>query len=61
MNQDQVKGVVKQAVGKVQTETGKLTGDVSQQAKGVGKQVEGKAQKTVGDVSEVANHNTKNR
>ena len=50
MNKDQVKGTVKDAVGKVQQEAGKVVGSKEQQAKGLEKQVEGKAQKMVGDV-----------
>ena len=52
MNKDQVKGVAKNIAGKVQQETGKLTGQPLQQAKGMAKQAEGKAQKQVGDVRE---------
>jgi uncharacterized protein YjbJ (UPF0337 family) len=53
MNKDQAKGTVKNLIGKVQEEAGKLTGSEAQQAKGLNKQVEGKAQKTFGDVKEV--------
>lgn len=53
MNTDQVKGIVKDAAGKVQRKTGELTGNKSQQAKGLGKQAEGKVQKNVGDAKEV--------
>ena len=53
MNKDQVKGIVKDATGKVQEETGKLIGSPEQQLKGIGKQVEGKTQKAVGDLKEV--------
>jgi uncharacterized protein YjbJ (UPF0337 family) len=49
MNRDQVKGRMKEAVGKVQQKAGKATGSISQQAKGLAKQGVGKVQKTVGD------------
>ena len=52
MNKDQIKGVAKNVAGKVQQETGKLTGQPGQQAKGMAKQAEGKAQKQLGDVRE---------
>lgn len=37
MNKDQVKGVVKDAAGKVQQEAGKFVGSKKQQAKGMAK------------------------
>jgi uncharacterized protein YjbJ (UPF0337 family) len=49
MNKDQVKGVAKEVVGKVQEETGKLVGSKEQQIKGLSKQIKGNAQKNVGD------------
>ena len=52
MNKDQVKGAVKDAVGKVQQKTGEAIGSTEQEAKGLAKQVEGKTQKAVGDVKE---------
>jgi uncharacterized protein YjbJ (UPF0337 family) len=52
MNKDQVKGTVKDIAGKVQQETGELTGSETQQIKGMKNQVEGKIQKGVGDVKE---------
>ena len=61
MNKDQLKGVVKDAVGKVQQKTGEAIGSVEQQAKGLAKQVEGKTQKSVGDVKEAVNDATKPR
>ena len=54
MNKDQVKGAVKEAAGKVQKETGKLTGSVSQQIKGQAREVEGAVQKNVGDARAAA-------
>ena len=55
MNKDQVKGAVKDAAGKVQSKTGEMTGNISQQAKGMARQAEGKTQKKVGDATEVVN------
>jgi uncharacterized protein YjbJ (UPF0337 family) len=52
MNQDHVKGGLKDAGGKVQEEVGKLTGNEKQQLKGLKNQAEGKVQKGVGDVKE---------
>ena len=51
MNRDQVKGRVKEAVGKVQQQAGKATGSVKTQAKGLAKSVAGKVQKNVGDAA----------
>lgn len=53
MNKDQVKGVIKDAAGKVQEKTGQVIGSAEQQLKGIDKQVEGKIQKKVGDAKEV--------
>ena len=44
MNKDQVKGVIKEAAGKVQQKTGELLGSADQQAKGLAKKGQGKAQ-----------------
>jgi len=52
MNKDQVKGNVKDVVGKVQEEAGKVIGSTDQQQKGIHKQVEGKVQKAIGDMKE---------
>ena len=59
MNKDQVKGVIKDAAGKVQQKTGEVIGSDEQQAKGLYKQAEGKAQKALGDVKEVLKDVTK--
>ncbi len=53
VNKSQVKGVIKDAAGKVQEEAGKLVGNKEQEAKGLKKQVEGKAEKKLGDAKEV--------
>ena len=52
MNKDQVKGAVKDVVGKVQEETGKLVGSRKQQIKWLSRQISGKVQKGVGDVKQ---------
>lgn len=52
MNKDQVKGVLKDAAGKVQETAGEVIGSNKQQVKGMEKQVEGKAQKAAGDVKD---------
>ena len=56
MNKNQVQGSVKDAVGKVQEQAGKLVGNKEQQAKGLQKQVEGKVEKRLGDGKEVVKH-----
>lgn len=56
MNKDQIKGVTKDIVGKIQQDAGKLVGSKEQQAKGLLKQVEGKAEKALGDAKEVLKH-----
>lgn len=53
MNKDQIKGVVKDAVGKAQEKAGEANGNDVQEAKGLLKQGEGKVQKAYGDVKEV--------
>lgn len=52
MNKDQVKGVAKEIVGKVQEEAGKLVGSKNQQIKGLSKEVAGKVEKNYGDAKE---------
>ena len=53
MNKDQIKGVAKIVVGKVQEETGNLIGDPKQIVVGVAKQVAGKAQKRRGHIKKI--------
>lgn len=53
VNKNQIKGSVKEIVGEVQEEAGKLVGSKEQQAKGLKKQVEGKVEKALGDVKGV--------
>ncbi len=52
MNTDQVKGAVKEVVGKVQQKTGEILNSPEQQVKGAVKQVEGNVQKNYGDAKE---------
>ena len=52
MNKDQVKGVAKDVVGKVQEQAGKLVGSKEQQIKGLSKQISGKVQRGAGDVKQ---------
>jgi uncharacterized protein YjbJ (UPF0337 family) len=52
MNQDQVKGAVKQAAGTIQEKAGKAVGSTEHQAKGLAKQAEGNVQKNYGDAKE---------
>ena len=52
MNKDQVKGALKDVVGKAQEQAGKLVGSKEQQIKGLSKQLSGKVQKGVGDVKQ---------
>jgi uncharacterized protein YjbJ (UPF0337 family) len=53
MNEDQVKGNLKDIGGKIQETAGKVTGSTEQQAKGLANQVEGKTQASLGDAKEV--------
>jgi uncharacterized protein YjbJ (UPF0337 family) len=52
MNKDQIRGVAKIFVGKVQEETGNLIGDPKQVVVGVAKQVAGKRLKRQGDIKQ---------
>jgi len=52
MNKDQVEGMAKDTVGKIQEEVGKLVGSKEQEAKGISKQISGKAQEALGDVKQ---------
>jgi len=60
MNKDQVKGVAKDVVGKVQEEAGKVVGSKEQQIKGLSKQISGKVQKAVGDAEQSVKDFNKN-
>jgi uncharacterized protein YjbJ (UPF0337 family) len=59
MNEEQVKGIVKDIVGKVQEQAGKLIGSKEQQVKGLGKQISGSTEKTYGDAKEVIKDSSK--
>jgi uncharacterized protein YjbJ (UPF0337 family) len=52
MNKDQVKGMAKEGMGKVQKKTGKVIGSPEHQAKGLAKEIEGKVQKNIGGIKE---------
>jgi len=52
MNKDQVEGEVKDVLGKVQEQAGKLVGSKEQQIRGLAKQIEGKMQKGIGDAKQ---------
>jgi uncharacterized protein YjbJ (UPF0337 family) len=52
MNKDQIRGVAKIVIGKVQEETGNLIGDPKQVVVGVAKQVAGKRLKRQGDIKQ---------
>lgn len=59
MNKDQVKGVLKDVVGKVQEKAGQVVGSKEQQIKGIGKQISGKAEKAYGDAKEIVKDSNK--
>ena len=59
INKDQVKGRVKEAVGKAQEVAGKAFGSTSQQAKGTMKKVGGAAQAKFGDAKETIREHDK--
>lgn len=52
MNNDQLKGSLKVAAGKLQERVGKATGSRKQQARGLVKQAAGKVQKGYGGVKQ---------
>lgn len=62
MNEDQLKGSMKDMGGKIQEKAGELTGSEKTEAKGIKNQAEGKIQKGAGDAKEAfhdANERTK--
>ncbi|HEY8048468.1 MAG TPA: CsbD family protein [Ramlibacter sp.] len=59
MNQDQVKGKLKEAAGEVQEHTGRALDDKEQEAKGHAREMEGKIQKKGGDLKEAVDDVTK--
>jgi len=52
MNEDQVKGKVKDVAGRVERQVGEWTGDKEKQVHGAVKQVEGKVQNAWGDAKD---------
>jgi uncharacterized protein YjbJ (UPF0337 family) len=58
MNDDQVKGKVKDVAGRVERQVGEWTGDKKAQADGALKQAEGKVQNAWGDVKDAAKKET---
>jgi len=54
MNDEQAKGTVNKATGKVQEGLGKLTGNRREQAKGKAKQLQGSAQQGLGNIQDAA-------
>jgi uncharacterized protein YjbJ (UPF0337 family) len=59
MNQDQVKGKLKEAAGETQERAGRAVDSTEQEAKGHAREMEGKTQKKVGDLEEAAKDVTK--
>lgn len=55
MNQDQIKGNVKEAAGEAQRKMGQAIDSDEQVAKGTEKQVEGEVQKDIGNVKDTLN------
>lgn len=55
VNENQVKGGLKDIAGKIQEEAGKLVGNKAQETKGLKQQIEGKAERALGDIKEVVN------
>lgn len=54
MNEQQVKGKLKEAAGEAQEKLGKTTGSHEQEARGHAREQEGKVQKKTGDLKEAA-------
>jgi uncharacterized protein YjbJ (UPF0337 family) len=54
MNENQVKGKLKEGAGEVQERTNRALGNTDQEAKGHAREVEGKLQKKAGDIEEAA-------
>ncbi|HZR57209.1 MAG TPA: CsbD family protein [Terriglobales bacterium] len=60
MDNDQVKGKIKDIAGAAERKVGEWTGDKETEAKGAGKQVEGKAQNAWGTVKDAVKHPPQN-
>ncbi len=54
MNKYQIQGMLKNIVGKVQQQAGKLCGSKAQQARGIARQVAGKAERGYGNAKQFA-------
>ena len=54
--ENQVKGLGKQAEGKIRNAVGGITGDTSEQLKGKAKDLEGKVQRKIGEAQEDLDH-----
>ena len=54
MNKDQVKGKVKDVVGRIERQAGEWTGDPEKQVHGALKQAEGKVQNAWGDAKDAS-------
>jgi uncharacterized protein YjbJ (UPF0337 family) len=59
MNEDRIKGKVKDVAGRIERQAGEWTGDPKKQAEGAAKQVEGKVQNAWGKAKDAANEATK--
>jgi uncharacterized protein YjbJ (UPF0337 family) len=59
MNRDQIKGTMKDKLGKAQRKIGQGTDSPKQALKGAAKQVEGKLQRAAGDAREDAKDSAK--
>jgi uncharacterized protein YjbJ (UPF0337 family) len=57
MDNDRIKGAVKQKVGEVKEATGKVLGDEKLKRKGQAEEVEGKVQNIVGGVKDTMREN----
>ena len=61
MNKDQVKGMAKEGMGKVQKKAGKVIGSPEHRVKGLAKETEGTVQKNIGGARESMEDAEKNR
>lgn len=59
MNDEQVKGKMKQGLGEAQEQLGRMTGNRDQEARGHAREQEGKVEKKVGDVKDAADKLTR--
>jgi len=60
MNEDRVKGKVKDLVGRVERQAGEWTGNTNAQVKGTAKQAEGKVQNAWGQAKDAAKETSEN-